>query len=200
MIKKLFKRYFAAGLLVFVPLILTIMILQGIIKYADVILINILPDAVLPENLFGFHIQGLGLVATVIFILFAGFLTRVYIGKRMILWGELLMEKIPVGRSIYSGIKQFMQTFFSDNSQFKGVALVEFPRRDCWTVGFITGEAVPELQQLSIQQKWVSVFVPTAPSPVNGFLIMLPESDIKPINMTIDHAFKLILSGGIVQK
>lgn len=200
MIKKLFKRYFAAGLLVFVPLMLTITILQGIIKYADGILINILPDAVLPENLFGFHIPGLGLVATVIFILFAGFLTRVYIGKRVILWGEQLMEKIPVGRSIYSGIKQFMQTFFSDNSQFKGVALVEFPRRDCWTIGFITGEAVPELQALSAQQKWVSVFVPTAPSPVNGFLIMLPESDIKTINMTIDHAFKLILSGGIVQK
>ena len=199
MIKNLFKRYFAAGLLVFVPLMLTVLILKGIITYADGILMNLLPNSILPENLFGFHVPGLGLVATLVFILFAGFLTRVYMGKRLIQWGEQLMNKIPVGRSIYSSIKQFLQTFFSDSSQFKGVALVEFPRKDCWTIGFITGEALPELQQVAPQQKWLSIFVPTAPSPVNGFLLMLPEADIRPVNISVEYAFRLILSGGIAQ-
>lgn len=200
MIKQVFKRYFGAGLLVFVPLILTLLILKWIIHYADSFLMDFLPDAVLPINLFGFHVPGLGLVATILLILFIGFLTRVYIGKKLIHWGERLVARIPVGRSLYSGIKQFMQTFFSENSQFKGVAVVEFPRKDSWVLAFITGDVAPQLQAAQPEKKWLNVFIPTTPNPTNGFWIMVPENEVYLVDVSIDYAFKLVISGGTVQE
>ena len=200
MIKQLFKRYFIAGILVIVPIILTILILKAIITNSDSMLISLLPKRLHPESLFGYHVPGLGFLATIVLVLITGFFARLYIGKKFIELGDRIIRRIPLGRSIYSGIKQLMGTLFSEEKgQFKGVAVVEYPRRDCFVLAFITGEPINQLQGLEPERKLINLFVPTTPNPTSGFWIMVPEQDVRPIDISVEYAFKLIISAGIVQ-
>lgn len=188
-----------AGALVFVPIIFTIWILKVIVITADEFFINLLPRQLHPEMLLGKDIPGVGIVVTLTLMILTGFFTRLYIGKKVLQIGDALIAKIPLGRSIYSGVKQFLHTVVSrDPNKFKTVVVVEYPRKDIFALGFVTSDPIPLLQAID-KRRWVNVFIPTTPNPTSGFLVMVPEEDVRPLNIPIEYAFKLIISGGIVR-
>ncbi|PIR25238.1 MAG: hypothetical protein COV43_06280 [Deltaproteobacteria bacterium CG11_big_fil_rev_8_21_14_0_20_42_23] len=199
-IKKIFKRYFIAGILVTAPLILTFWILKGLIIYADNSLLGLVPQRFHPTQLFGFHIPGLGLIVTITLVLLIGLFARLYIGKKVIELGDALISRIPLGRTIYTAIQQFLKTVIREDEQrFQNVCLVEYPRRGCYMLAFMTGEPIPMIQQVE-QRKWINLFIPTTPNPTSGFWIMVPEEDITVIDISIEYAFKLVISAGIAKE
>lgn len=189
--KTIFKKYFVAGALVLVPIILTIWILKSMILWCDRFFSALIPSSVL-------YIPGLGLIFTVSLILLTGVLTRLYLGRKLIAWGDQLIQKIPFGRSIYGAIKQFLNAVVSTGpSSFSQVVLVEYPRKGSYMIGFVTGDTSAILQK-NFEQKMINIFVPTSPNPTSGFLIIAPKENVTPIDMTPEQAFKLIISGGAV--
>jgi uncharacterized membrane protein len=198
-IKRIFKRYLIAGTLVTVPLIGTYLIIKFIIVSIDDLFMSMVPGKFQPEALIGHHIPGLGLVLTIVIILVVGFFARLYVGNKAIQLGDLIMSKIPLGRSIYGGIKQILTSVFTDSGdKFRSVVLVEYPRKQCWVIGFVTGDPIKKMQTVD-ERHLINVFVPTTPNPTSGFLIMVPQNEVKRIDISIDNAFKLLISGGIIQ-
>jgi uncharacterized membrane protein len=199
-IQTLFKKYFIAGILVLVPLAGTVWILKSVIIWADGIFVSLLPTFLQPSFLSTRKIPGVGLVLTIGTILIVGVFTRLYLGKKIISLGDAIVEKIPFGRSIYSTLKQILQTAFTPGGEkFKGVCLVEYPREGSFTIAFITGEASPAISPNG-SKKYLKIFVPTTPNPTSGFLLMVPEEKVKILNMSIEDASKLIISGGLLEK
>lgn len=197
-LKSVFKKNFIAGTLVLVPIFVTFWVLKIIVVWADGFVISFLPARFHPEALYGRSIPGLGIVATVALILFAGLLTRLYFGRKIVKLGDIIISKIPIGRSVYTIMKEFLSGIFNrDKERFKGVALIEWPRKGCYMFGFITGYRKSLLNKES-PAKWVSMFVPTTPNPTSGFYVMLPEEDVKPLDITIDHAFKILITAGFI--
>lgn len=197
-LKEIFKKYMIAGTAVIVPLIGTYLILRFIINSFDSIMISILPSELRPQNIFGMDIPGIGLVATIALILVVGILTRLYIGRYIVIVGDKIISKIPLGRSIYSGIKKFMAAILANHEErFKSVVAVEYPRRDCWVIGFVTSDACKETRKLN-EKELINVFIPTTPNPTSGFMVIMPKSEAVPLDMKIDDAFKLLISGGII--
>lgn len=199
-LKKLFKGYMIAGTAVLVPLIGTYLILKFIIQSADGLVVSLLPDSLHPETIFHKDIPGIGLVATLILIILVGVFTRMYIGRTLVRIGDKIISKIPLGRGIYGGIKKFMSAILSDREKrFRSVVAIEYPRKSLWVIGFVTSDSMMELQDLH-ENTLVNVFIPTTPNPTSGFLIMVPKGEIRHLSIGIDEAFKLIISGGIVQE
>ncbi len=198
--RTIFKKYFLAGLAVVLPLVITYLILKFLIVSADQLIISMLPERIQPQRLIGRDIPGLGLIVTITLILGAGFLTRLYIGRKLMHLGDRIISKIPIGAGIYSAMKQFMGTFFKDkDQQFKSVVVVEYPRRNSWVLGFVTKS--PEKHILDVDDReWLTIFIPTTPNPTSGFLIMAPAEETKAVDITTDEAFKFIISGGYIQK
>jgi len=200
MIKKMrahFKRYFITGLLVVVPLYLTISIFSLIVGYMDRLL-QFLPEIFQPDTYLPFHIPGLGVIVTIAVIFLIGLLTTNLLGKRIVEIGDNILAKVPVFRNIYKPIKQFMETFFvSGYSGFRKVVLVEFPSKGMYSVGFLTGLATGEVQDKTAERV-VNVFLPTTPNPTTGFYLLIPEKDIIPLEMSVEDAFKLIITGGMI--
>lgn len=200
MVKKMkagFKRYFITGLLVVVPLYLTVYIFGLIVGYMDTLL-NYLPEFLRPDTYLPFHIPGLGVVFTIVIIFFAGLLATNLLGKKLVEIGDNILARIPLFRSIYKPLKQFMETFLvTGYSGFRRVVLVEFPSKGMYSVGFLTGVADGEVQTKT-KEKVVNVFLPTTPNPTTGFYILMPEKDIIPLEMSVEDAFKLIITGGMV--
>lgn len=198
-IRRIIKNYIVAGLIVLVPVIGTYLILKFIILSADNLVISLLPARAQPEELFGKDIPGLGLIVTLILIVLAGIVTRLYVGRKLLQLGDTVISKIPLGRTIYGSIKQFMGAVLTrDAEKFESVVVVEYPRRGCWMIGFVTGGAIPPIQRMG-EKRWINLFIPTTPNPTSGFFIMVPEDDVRPLPISIEKAFKLIISGGIVQ-
>lgn len=197
-LKTLFKKYFIAGVLVLIPVAGTIWILKAIILWADGFFVSLLPAFLQPPILSSNKIPGVGLVLTIALILVAGVFTRLYLGKRLIGWGDALISKIPFGRSVYGTLKQILQTAFTPGDQkFKGVCLVEYPKDDSFAIAFITGEA-SDLTSPEAGKKFLRVFVPTTPNPTSGFLLIIPEEKVKYLNISVEEASKLIISGGLL--
>lgn len=197
--KKSMKRIFLTGLAVVIPVGLTIYILSFIIGIMDNLL-RIIPSQYHPDNLFLVHIPGLGAIVTVILIFVCGLVTTSYLGKRLVRFGEYLVGKIPFVRSVYYAIKRIADTLLMDKTRsFKRVVLVEYPRRGVYAVGFITGMPNGEIQK-TIGQKspCVGVFMPLALTPTTGFFIMVPQDELIELHMTVEEAFTLIISAGIV--
>ncbi len=198
-LKRIFKRYLLAGMAVTIPLIATIWILKFIITGIDDLVISLLPLRMQPASLFGRNIPGFGIIVTVVLLLGVGFITRLYIVNRMVALGDRIIEQIPLGRTIYKSIKQFLGTILTrSEDKFESVVLVEYPRKGCWVLGFVTGEPIRKIQDATAAHV-INIFVPTTPNPTSGFLIMVPQEDAIKINISIEYAFKLIISGGIVQ-
>ena len=195
----LFKRYFVSGLFVIIPVIGTVWILKVIIVYADNMFVGLLPEEAQPRVWLGYDIPGLGLFVTIGIILLVGVATRLYIGRKLMHLGEYFISKVPVGRSIYKSFKQFMRAFVSEEgSKHRRVVAVEYPRRDCYMVGFMVGPVQPALQA-KFDEPWVSVFLPTSPNPTSGFMISVPEKEAIQLPISTDQAFKYIISGSIDQ-
>jgi uncharacterized membrane protein len=184
-----FKKYFITGLLVIIPIWATYYVLSGLLGIID----NMLGD--LPGYLLGLKFPGLGIITLILFVLLVGILTANYIGKNIVQYGETFMQRVPLVRGVYSTMKKIMDTF-SMKQSFHGVALVEYPRRGCYSVGFMTGEVSGE--PLGLAGRFITVFVPTTPNPTAGFLLILPEAEVKRLDMTVEQGMKFIVSIGLV--
>lgn len=192
------KTYFFAGLLVVGPIALTFMVVQWIVTGLDSFLAGLLPTALHPDRLLGFYLPGLGLIAGVLIILLAGILAANYLGNKLFVYSERLMYRIPLVRIIYTLFRQVADsTLGKERKGFRQVVLLEYPRAGIWSIGFVTGITEGEVQLLT-SKRVVNVFVPTTPNPTSGFYLLVPEEDTIPLAMTVDEAFKLVISGGMV--
>lgn len=184
-----FRKYFITGLLVIIPLWATFYVLSALLGLID----NLLGDV--PRLFIGFRFPGMGIITLIFLIVIVGMLSANYLGTRLVRYSDQLMQKLPLVRGIYSTVKQVIETF-SMKQNFHGVALVEYPRKGCYSVGFMTG-AVPG-SNLKLNGKFVTVFVPTTPNPTAGFLLVLPESEVTQLDMTVEQGMKFIISLGLI--
>jgi uncharacterized membrane protein len=198
-VKKKLKRIFLTGLAVVIPAGLTLYILSFIISLMDNLL-RVVPSHFHPDNLLGIHIPGLGAIVTVIIIFVCGLITTSYLGTRIVCFGERLVGKIPFVRSIYQAIKRIADSLLVDKARsFKKVVMVEYPRRGVYSIGFVTGMPNGEIQKIVGQNSpCVGVFMPLALTPTTGFFIMVPRDELVELAMTVEEAFTLIISAGIV--
>lgn len=191
------KKYFITGLLIWIPLAITVWVLTAIVGMMDQSL-RLLPEAIHPINLLGFNIPGAGTVLTLLTILVTGVITTNIIGQRMVRFWEAILARIPVVKSIYYSVKQVSDTLFSGNGEaFRKVLLVRYPHPQAWSVAFQTGTPADTVARSS-GEDLVSVFIPTAPSPVNGFFFFVRKQDTIELDMSVDDALKYIVSMGVV--
>lgn len=191
------RKYLIAGLLVWLPLGVTVLVLNFLINSFDQILL-LLPAMYRPEAMFGFHIPGLGLVVSLTAIFITGVIAANYFGEKLVDLWEKVLGRIPLVRSIYSAVKQVTEAFVGSEQSFQRAYLVEYPRRGAWTIAFQTGNRQGEAQCKTGLQNVINIFVPTTPNPTSGFFLMVSESDLIPLEMTVEQALKIVISGGVV--
>lgn len=195
--KSRLKRYMIAGLLVWVPLGVTFVVLRVIIDLMDRSLL-LLPPAYRPEALLGVRIPGLGVLLTLALLLVTGFLVANFLGRRLVAIWEALLAWIPLVGTIYSGVKKVSETVLTDQGlAFRKVLLIEYPRRDLWCLAFLTSQQLGEVRAKTGKDV-VCVFVPTTPNPTSGFLILVPRDDVVELEMSVDEAISMIISLGVV--
>ncbi len=180
-----------------VPLSFTVYVISIILKNSDRIF-NLLPEPYNPKRLIPFPIPGLGIVVVVFLVFLIGVLVKNYVGGRIVEFGERIVYQIPLVRPIYSAVKQLLVAIFSQTGEgFERVVLIEYPRKGIYALGFVTGVARGEVQQMTAQRV-LNVFLPTTPNPTSGFYLLVPDTDIIPLKISVEDAFKLIISGGLV--
>ncbi len=191
------KKDLLAGVLVLVPLGLTIWVFFGLVGIADG-LIRLLPQAARPETYLGFPIPGLGVLVAVVLVLMTGLTMRYVAGQTVVGWYEGLLARVPLFSGVYQGIKQLVNTVFTKQGQhFRQVVVLEYPRRGVYCIAFVTNED-PYIEVEGADPRLISVFLPTTPNPTSGFYLLVPAQDLLKVNMTSEEAFKLIMSAGIV--
>lgn len=191
------KKYFITGLLVLVPLFITVWVLLSIIGMMDQSL-YLLPESWRPQALFGHNIIGIGALLTMLIILITGVIATNFFGKQLILLWEKMLNRVPVVKSIYASVKQVSDTLFSDSGNaFRHAVLVQFPHQGAWTIAFVTGQPSGEVAS-HLKGDFVSVYVPTTPNPTSGYFIMVPRAEVIELKMSVDEALKYIISMGAV--
>jgi uncharacterized membrane protein len=191
------KRYLIAGLLVWVPLGITIWVLHFLVTTLDEILL-LFPRAAQPDTLLGIHIPGLGVVATFLILLLTGVIAANFLGARFIVAWESILGRIPVVKTIYSSVKQVSDTLLSEKGNaFRKALLIEYPREGTWTIAFMTGTPDRSVAQY-LPGEHISVYVPTTPNPTSGFFLMVPRSRVHELDMPVEDALKYIISMGVV--
>lgn len=192
------RTYFLAGVLITAPVSLTIYLAWLFITFVDERVFSLLPPQYNPETYLPFSIPGIGLLLALIGLTLIGALTAGILGRAVNQLLEGILNRLPVIRSLYSAIKQIMETVLANKSAaFRECVLIEYPRKGIWTLGFITGRTRGEVQEKTAEEV-INVFVPTTPNPTSGFLLFVPERDIIRLKMPIDDGLKLVVSGGIV--
>jgi uncharacterized membrane protein len=191
------KKYLITGLLIWLPMAVTLWILDIILTTLDRTLL-LLPEPWRPDALLGFHLPGFGLVLSVVIVLGTGVLAANIIGERLVRWWEGLLSRIPIVRSIYSSVKQVSDTMLSPKGNaFRKAVLVEFPQRGHWSIGLVVGEPGDVIEQ-ALGEPVMTVFVPTAPNPTSGYTIIVPPREVKELDITVDDALKFVISLGVV--
>ena len=191
------KKYFITGLLVWVPLGITLWVLRLLVTSMDQTLL-LLPERFQTENLFGVHIPGMGVLLSLLILFATGLITANFIGQRLLQFWESLLGRIPVVKSIYNSVKQVSDTLFSSNGHaFRQALLVQYPREGSWTIAFLTGRPGGDVMN-HLDGDYVSVYVPTTPNPTSGFFLMMPQKDVVVLDMSVDEALKYIISMGVV--
>ena len=191
------KKYFITGLLIWVPLAITVWVLAAIVNMMDRSLL-LLPDSLRPEHLLGFYVPGIGVILTLFVVLFTGVVTTNLVGQRLLAFWEGLLARIPVVKSIYYSVKQVSDTLFSSSGEaFRKALLVQYPRPGVWTIAFLTGQPGAAVSD-HLPNDCVSVYVPTTPNPTSGFFLMLPRNDVVELDLTVDEALKYVISMGVV--
>ena len=191
------RKWLLTGLLVVVPGVITVWVLHWIVSTLDQTLL-ILPEAWQPQRLLGVHIPGFGVLLTLAILLTIGAVASNFVGRKLVTWGDALISRIPVVRSIYSSVKQVSDTVFSDSGNaFRTAVLVQWPREGVWTVAFVTGSPAVEIARY-LRDDYVSVFVPTTPNPTGGYFVLVRKSDCVELEMSVDAALKYIVSMGVV--
>ena len=192
------RGYFIAGLLVTAPVGITVYLAWIIVKFIDNTVTPLIPAKYNPETYLPFDIAGLGLVILFVVLTIVGALTRGLLGRWIVNTGERILNRMPVVRSVYSAVKQIFETVLSQQSNaFREAVLVEYPRRGMWAIAFITGRTKGEVQNLT-EEETVNIFLPTTPNPTSGFLLFVPKDEVVPLDMTVEEAIKMVISGGIV--
>lgn len=190
------RRYLVAGLLVWVPLGITFIVIKFLLDMMDRLLL-VLPVEWRPETVLGFSIPGFGLVLAVFILLVTGMIVANLLGRSILRLWEGILNRIPLVRTVYSSVKQILSSILTTGSHsFRKVLLIEYPRKGIWTLCFQTGQATGELQA-NLEKESITVFVPTTPNPTSGFIMVVPKEDTKELNMDIEAALKLVMSLGI---
>ena len=204
------RSNFLTGLVIIAPIALTAWLIWSVVGWIDARVWSIVPDGYQPDRyiqtLFDIHlseqydIRGFGLIVFLVFTFFVGWLGKGFLGRSLLRWAEGLVHRMPVVRTIYSGVKQIAETVFNQkNNSFDKACLIEYPRKGIWVIGFIATTARGEVADHAPEDDdLVSVFVPTTPNPTSGFLLFVPASDIKELHMTVENAAKLVISAGLV--
>ena len=191
------RRWLLAGLLVLVPLAITLAVLNWIVATLDQTLL-ILPVAWHPDRLLGFHIPGFGVLLTLGIVLLMGAIASNFLGRKLLMVGNALLRRIPIVRSIYSSVKQVSDTLFSENGNaFRKALLVQWPREGVWTIGFLTGLPGGDVVN-HLPADYVSVYVPTTPNPTGGYFVMLKRAECVELKMSVDEALTYVISMGVV--
>ncbi len=191
------KKYFIAGILVWLPILIVFVVFRFLIITFDGV-ITLLPVAYRPDALFGFHIHGLGLILTVIIVFLTGIIATNVIGKYLIKLWDFIIDRIPLVNSIHSGVKKVLQALFTNGGvSFSKVLLVEYPRKGMWSIAFQTGHGISQAEQY-IDKEMVTVFIPTTPNPTSGFLMILPRKDVTELDISVDEAIKMVISLGVL--
>lgn len=191
------RRWLLAGLLVLVPLIITVWVLNWVIGTLDQTL-QILPAQWHPDRLLGIHIPGFGVLLALLIVLVIGAVASNFMGRRLVSWWDALLGRIPIVRSIYSSVKQVSDTLFSENGNaFRKAVLVQWPRPGVWTIAFQTGTPGGDVAN-HLPDDYLSVYVPTTPNPTGGYFVMLKRSDCIELAMSVDEALTYVISMGVV--
>lgn len=193
---KTLRRHLVAGLILWIPLLITFLIIRFLIRFVDQTLL-FLPPSWRPEALLGFNIPGLGVILAVGILLLTGVAAKNFFGRQLLDLGDRIVTRIPLVSGIYSGAKQVAETLFADKgTSFKRVLLIEYPRRGVWSMCFQTSDAVGEIQHRTADDV-VCVFVPTTPNPTSGFLLFVPRDELVPLDMPVDQGLRMIISLGV---
>lgn len=191
------RKYLFAGLIIWLPLGVTVLVIRLLVNAMDQVLV-VLPEAYHPDQLLGFHIPGLGLVLSIVVVLGTGMIAANLFGRRLVSAWEALLSRIPLVRTVYTGVKQVAETVFSERgSSFRKVLLVEYPRAGMWTIAFHTGSYVGEVQRRT-RREVVNIFVPTTPNPTSGFFLMVPREEVIELDMSVDEGIRMIMSMGMI--
>ena len=194
--KSIFSRirnYFITGVLVLIPIGITLYLTLFLVKISS----KILPKALNPDHYLPYNIPGLEILISLSLITFVGWLSLTFIGKRFVLFFESVLNRIPILRTIYSSAEQLMENFSQDKKNKKSVVLVQYPRAGIWAVGFATKENIGKIKN-AIGQDTINVFVPTTPNPTSGFLLMFPKNDVVFLDLTFEEASKFVVSAGSI--
>ena len=191
------KKYFITGLLIWIPLAITAWVLSLIVRSMDQSLL-LLPQAIQPEHLLGIYIPGLGALLTLLIVFLTGLVTTNIVGQKLVRFWEQALARIPVVKSIYYSVKQVSDTLFSGSGvAFRKVLLVRYPHPEAWSIAFQTGHPARDVADM-LPDEYVGVFIPTTPSPVNGFFFFVRKADVIELDMNVDEALKYIVSMGVV--
>jgi len=191
------KRYFITGLLIWIPLVITVWVLSLIISVMDQSLL-LLPERLHPTRWLGFNIPGMGTVLTLLVVFLSGVFAANFLGQKFVRSWEQMLARIPVVNSLYHGVKQISDTILSpQGNAFRKALLVQYPRQGCWTIAFLTGKPGGDAAR-HLGNDYVSVYVPTTPNPTSGFFLMMRTEEIVELDMSVDEALKYIISMGVV--
>ncbi len=191
------RKYLIAGLLVWIPLAVTVFIASVVINLMDMS-IQWLPENYRPENLLGFTLPGMGLIFTIIILIITGALASNLLGRKLVAFWEGLLGRIPLIRNVYNALKQITTTLLArDNKAFRKVVLVQFPEKDMWSMGFLTNPDI-KIDSERFHEEMVAVFISTTPNPTTGFLIIVPKREVVEVDLSIEEAFKMVMSIGVV--
>lgn len=191
------RKYIIAGLLVWLPLGVTVVVINFLVNSFDQVLL-LLPPQYRPDSLIGFHVPGLGLLFSMTIIIVTGIIAANYFGERLVDLWERGLGRIPLVRSIYSAVKQVTEAFVGSEQSFQKAYIVQYPRVGTWTIAFQTSKKMGEAQCKTGMDGVVNVFVPTTPNPTSGFFLMVAEHELIALDMTVEQALKMVISGGVV--
>lgn len=195
------RSSFLTGIVVILPIALTIWLIWTMIGWVDGFVLPLIPNTIQPEKYIGINLRGVGLIIFLVFTILVGWIAKGLLGRSLIRWAEGLVNRMPVVRSIYSGVKQIAETVFAQQSErsFENACLIEYPRRGIWAIGFISIPAKGEVAACtSSTSPLIGVFVPTTPNPTSGFLLYFPKDDVIELEMAVEDAAKLVISAGLV--
>ncbi len=194
------RASFLTGIVVIAPVALTIWFLWAFIGWVDSVVLPLVPYNFQPEKYIGINLRGIGVIIFLAFTILVGWIAKGLIGKSLINFAESLVDRMPVVRTIYSGVKQIAETVFAQSERsFEKACLIQYPRKGIWAIGFVSTTAKGEVAtRAETSGDLMGVFVPTTPNPTSGFLLFFPKEDVIELDMTVEEAAKLVISAGLV--
>lgn len=198
--KTTLKTYFFTGVIVTAPIAITLYLAVEFIAFIDTKVTGFIPAAYNPNNFFPYGLPGIGIILLLLLFTGIGMLTANFIGQYFMRLGLRVIGKMPVISGLYNALRKIFETLLGSGQSkaFRQAVLVEYPRRDIWTIAFVTGPVPNQIQEASKNKKLISIYVPTTPNPTSGFFLYVPEKDVKYLNISVDEALKMVLSTGII--